>query len=503
MQISALFLVISTIIINSLAISAADSSSSVIHFDDRYNLTPNIAEIELSNASREQYLFNQQNDSKRDIYCIPLPSNLTQCGLTTHVRLPNLLNHYSASELSSNVSMLEAISATKCSKNFDLFMCSILTPVCLDILILPCRSLCSSVKRSCEPVMHRRGYSWPIDCDRLPSARGSCISRKLPFELDGILKASDEYPSLTTTARPKSKRRKLKKNHANSTRSNNNSLSTTSIPTTTLIISTETTATTAPTETTPTTQNFIATTEIESASDINNLINSTDTAQSNNVSVKNSTQDLTQLLCMIQPEILIRTKLPDGALLTAASRKKLRLRAYRQIFGNFSKLMPTNNISANNSNQTSYFPILNLTMKNSTLFVSASKEGILIQTISEAIASLNATQQPQISTSKEKSASRNGYMIGFEPTNSTISVIIYLPSRPNIVESQVSFGAQNIIKAYRNFKSKRTIKTICPSSRNEPPRSSSTITTGTLKSRRARTEISKLDSKRSTKTLKS
>jgi Fz domain len=65
-----------------------------------------------------------------------------------------------------------------CHPDTQLFLCSLFSPVCLEQLILPCRSLCEAVQRGCEPRMQRYGFSWPemLRCERFPVHEDLCIS---------------------------------------------------------------------------------------------------------------------------------------------------------------------------------------------------------------------------------------------------------------------------------------------------------------------------------------
>ncbi|UJR07646.1 hypothetical protein I4U23_011934 [Adineta vaga] len=139
--------------------------------------------------------------------CQEIPSNFTLCyGLGyTQMHLPNLLNHESITEILYELPLWQSLLSLGCHTNARLLLCSILAPVCLQqtptkstlvsfdnnqdsILnmahdnkrfLYPCRTLCESVKQSCEPRMITQfGYKWPtmIACDQYPADTELCVS---------------------------------------------------------------------------------------------------------------------------------------------------------------------------------------------------------------------------------------------------------------------------------------------------------------------------------------
>jgi len=61
--------------------------------------------------------------------------------------------------------------------HFQLFLCSLFAPVCLERAIYPCRSLCEAVKTGCERRMQAYGFPWPemLSCQKFPVANDMCI----------------------------------------------------------------------------------------------------------------------------------------------------------------------------------------------------------------------------------------------------------------------------------------------------------------------------------------
>ncbi len=126
-------------------------------------------------------------------HCQTIPSNFSLCsGLGyTQMYLPNLFNHESITEILYELPLWQSLLSLKCHPNARLLLCTILAPVCFqqkqekqNLIVLfdnnnhqnsipiirhnnrkflyPCRTLCESVKQSCEPRMiNQFKYKWP------------------------------------------------------------------------------------------------------------------------------------------------------------------------------------------------------------------------------------------------------------------------------------------------------------------------------------------------------
>ena len=94
----------------------------------------------------------------------------------THMRLPNMLNHTRKDDVAADLGLwLPLLQSRECNKRNQLkfFLCLTYAPVCVDNkstnkFILPCKSMCESVRRSCEPIMRNHNYFWPkvFNCDQ-------------------------------------------------------------------------------------------------------------------------------------------------------------------------------------------------------------------------------------------------------------------------------------------------------------------------------------------------
>jgi hypothetical protein len=143
--------------------------------------------------------------------------------------LPNLFNHESITEILYELPLWQSLLSLKCHPHARLLLCAILAPVCFQQkqekqnlivsfdnnnqnsipiqthnnqkYLYPCRTLCESVKQSCEPKMiNQFNYKWPtiskyiffifllnkkrfdlflVDCNQYPKETELCISHLL------------------------------------------------------------------------------------------------------------------------------------------------------------------------------------------------------------------------------------------------------------------------------------------------------------------------------------
>lgn len=94
--------------------------------------------------------------------------------------LPNLLGQWSLSEIEVTSSIFYPLKAVECSKYLELFLCSVLSPACVNetpegvlpylIPIPPCRSLCQKVLSECESTIEEFGINLPsaFNCNNFP-----------------------------------------------------------------------------------------------------------------------------------------------------------------------------------------------------------------------------------------------------------------------------------------------------------------------------------------------
>lgn len=135
--------------------------------------------------------------------CVPIPANMSLCANINYsqMKTPNLLGHETIEEIVYQSSVWQPLISVNCHKDTQLFLCSLFAPVCVEqesALIYPCRSLCESVKNSCEGPMLSYNYPWPsmFNCSRFPVDNGLCIQS---FDQSS---SSSSLPSFITTTAP-------------------------------------------------------------------------------------------------------------------------------------------------------------------------------------------------------------------------------------------------------------------------------------------------------------
>ncbi|XP_015754654.1 PREDICTED: secreted frizzled-related protein 1-like [Acropora digitifera] len=120
----------------------------------------------------EAYQATYISDRKK---CQPVPpfcKNLADGGgYTEQMQLPNEFRHNSLREVADAILPWKML-VGHCHAGLRLFLCAIYAPMCVNTMInfepseksstVPvCKSFCSAVRDSCEPVMRQHNHSWP------------------------------------------------------------------------------------------------------------------------------------------------------------------------------------------------------------------------------------------------------------------------------------------------------------------------------------------------------
>ncbi|CAL4161764.1 unnamed protein product, partial [Meganyctiphanes norvegica] len=112
--------------------------------------------------------------------CVDIPEDMGLCsGIDyTKMRLPNLLDHETLTEVQKQANYWVPLLNLRCHPDTQLFLCSLFTPVCLEQPIYPCRSLCETVRNGCEARMRQYSYPWPdmLHCNKFPEDNDMCIA---------------------------------------------------------------------------------------------------------------------------------------------------------------------------------------------------------------------------------------------------------------------------------------------------------------------------------------
>ena len=112
----------------------------------------------------------------------------------------NIYSYISSLQIEYQSSAWSPLLQINCHKETQLFLCSLFAPVCVEqspsTAIYPCRSLCESVKSSCEGPMLKYSYPWPemFNCTKFPVDNGLCIKSS-----DNQVEATTKASTTTTT----------------------------------------------------------------------------------------------------------------------------------------------------------------------------------------------------------------------------------------------------------------------------------------------------------------
>lgn len=110
-------------------------------------------------------------------FCKNVPYNMTT--------FPNFFLHKTQEEAVLEVYQFWSLVDRKCSRDVEIFLCSLYAPICtiLDTPPLPCRELCLRVQRGCSAVLRTLfNVEWPysrLACERFPRRGGKevCVNR--------------------------------------------------------------------------------------------------------------------------------------------------------------------------------------------------------------------------------------------------------------------------------------------------------------------------------------
>lgn len=105
--------------------------------------------------------------------CNPIQTEMCK-GLGYNVTgMPNLVGHEVQQDAELQLHTFTPLIQYGCSKQLKFFLCSVYVPMCTEKVldtIGPCRPMCISVQRRCQPVLHEFGFPWPtaLNCSKFP-----------------------------------------------------------------------------------------------------------------------------------------------------------------------------------------------------------------------------------------------------------------------------------------------------------------------------------------------
>lgn len=88
-------------------------------------------------------------------------------------QMPNYFKQQNQDDAEHELSQFTRMIQSKCSPVLRVFLCSVYFPPCADDarrVTPPCRSVCNTARRDCEPWMKRSGLKWPykFECSSFP-----------------------------------------------------------------------------------------------------------------------------------------------------------------------------------------------------------------------------------------------------------------------------------------------------------------------------------------------
>eukprot|EP00096_Caligus_rogercresseyi_P010031 TRINITY_DN3530_c0_g1_i1.p1 TRINITY_DN3530_c0_g1~~TRINITY_DN3530_c0_g1_i1.p1 ORF type:complete len:593 (-),score=139.83 TRINITY_DN3530_c0_g1_i1:160-1938(-) len=134
--------------------------------------------------------------------CEPIKIQACRLWGYNETSMPNLASHGRQADAKVEFETFGPLLESGCSKELPFFLCSVYTPMCAPLapsfLVGPCRPLCQKVRRQCEPLLLKMGFSWPahFDCSRFyPANREHEMCMKGPDE--SSLRLHPELPLST------------------------------------------------------------------------------------------------------------------------------------------------------------------------------------------------------------------------------------------------------------------------------------------------------------------
>ncbi|XP_064104974.1 uncharacterized protein LOC135214531 [Macrobrachium nipponense] len=92
--------------------------------------------------------------------------------------LPNIFQHRMQEEAITAMNIFSPLIEHQCSPDARFFFCSLYVPQCSvrGMIVLPCRSLCETVKSDCQGIMTQHSLSWTrnFTCEMLPTDSRVC-----------------------------------------------------------------------------------------------------------------------------------------------------------------------------------------------------------------------------------------------------------------------------------------------------------------------------------------
>lgn len=105
--------------------------------------------------------------------CSPMQAEICKDVGYNVTGMPNVVNHPTVQDAELTLQTFFPLIQYGCSSNLRFFLCSAYLPMCTEKVlepIGPCRPLCETVRRKCQPVLIEFGFPWPeaLNCSKFP-----------------------------------------------------------------------------------------------------------------------------------------------------------------------------------------------------------------------------------------------------------------------------------------------------------------------------------------------
>jgi len=128
------------------------------------NVSPSIS-YRLSDGS-PRYNTNKCEKVRSDICLKGVHTNYNSTSF------PNRYQHTTQKEAIRSLNDFGPLIKLNCSPSIATFLCSLYIPICspsMNEAIPPCRSLCETSQKGCEPILKKFGFPWQFNCTEFPT----------------------------------------------------------------------------------------------------------------------------------------------------------------------------------------------------------------------------------------------------------------------------------------------------------------------------------------------